>query len=64
MEIKKLKSNPGSMDYNDLIHEIRNGTMKIPDFQRNVVWNIDQTIKLLDSIAKGFPIGTFILGDQ
>lgn len=49
------------MDYRDLIFEIEKGTLKIPDFQRNVVWKIEQTIKLLDSIAKGFPIGTFIL---
>ncbi len=60
MTIKKLKSNPEPMDYRDLIYEIEKGTMKIPDFQRNIVWKIDQTIDLLDSIAKGFPIGTFI----
>lgn len=59
-KVKKLKSNPGPMDYDELIHDINKGTLKIPDFQRNVVWKLEQTIELLDSIAKGFPVGTFI----
>jgi hypothetical protein len=30
-------------------------------FQREFVWGNDQTAKLIDSIIKGYPIGTFIL---
>ncbi|MDO9098042.1 MAG: DUF262 domain-containing protein, partial [Candidatus Methanoperedens sp.] len=33
---------------------------KIPKFQRDFVWTKEQTAKLIDSIIKGFPIGTFI----
>ena len=52
---------PESKKYSDLISEIENGTIKIPKFQRDFVWSIDKTAKLLDSILKGYPIGTFIL---
>jgi hypothetical protein len=52
---------PDSKKYNDLISEIQKGQIKIPKFQRNFVWSLDKTAKLLDSILKGYPIGTFIL---
>ncbi len=51
---------PDSKKYTDLISEIQKGQIKIPKFQRNFVWSIDKTAKLLDSILKGYPIGTFI----
>lgn len=52
---------PDSKKYSDLISEIQKGIIKIPKFQRDFVWSIDRTAKLLDSILKGYPIGTFIL---
>jgi len=52
---------PDSKKYSDLISEIEKGIIKIPKFQRDFVWSIDKTAKLLDSILKGYPIGTFIL---
>ena len=59
MNIEQPK--PDSKKYSDLITEIQNGIIKIPKFQRDFVWSIDKTAKLLDSILKGYPIGTFIL---
>lgn len=52
---------PDSKKYSDLISEIQKGIIKIPKFQRDFVWSIEKTAKLLDSILKGYPIGTFIL---
>ena len=52
---------PDSKKYIELILEIQKGIIKIPKFQREFVWSIDKTVKLLDSILKGYPIGTFIL---
>ena len=52
---------PDSKKYEELILEIGNGTIKIPKFQREFVWDINKTAKLLDSILKGYPVGTFIL---
>ena len=56
-----LQPKPDSKKYTDLIFEIKKGEIKIPEFQRNFVWSIGKTAKLLDSILKGYPIGTFIL---
>jgi len=46
--------------YEYLFNRIDDGTIKIPKFQREFVWSKEQTAKLIDSIIKGFPIGTFI----
>jgi hypothetical protein len=52
---------PQSMTFSTLIHDIDKGIIKIPQFQRDFVWSKEQSAKLLDSIIKGYPIGTFIL---
>ena len=59
MNIQQPK--PDSKKYSDLISEIKKGIIKVPKFQRDFVWSIDKTAQLLDSILKGYPIGTFIL---
>jgi len=46
--------------YDHLFADIDTGYTKIPKFQRDFVWSKVQTSKLIDSIIKGFPIGTFI----
>jgi len=46
--------------YERLFLDIDSGKIKIPNFQRRFVWGKVQTAKLIDSIIKGFPIGTFI----
>lgn len=52
---------PDTRVYDALIHGIEHGTIKVPKFQRDFVWSIEKTASLLDSILKGYPIGTFIL---
>lgn len=52
---------PRPEKYAHLLADIERGFIKIPKFQRDFIWNIQQTAKLLDSIIKGYPIGTFIL---
>lgn len=44
-----------------LIDRITTGDIRIPAFQRDFVWEPEQVAFLLDSIYKGFPIGTVIL---
>lgn len=44
-----------------LFYLIDRGQIKIPKFQRDFVWSKEQTAHLIDSIIKGYPIGTFIL---
>ena len=51
---------PTSEKIQDLKTDIERGKIKMPLFQRNFVWDVGKTAKLLDSILKGYPIGTFI----
>ena len=44
----------------NLIERIPSGDIRIPAFQRDFVWAPDQVAFLMDSIYKGFPIGTVI----
>lgn len=52
---------PQSLIFSSLMSDIEKGTIKIPQFQRDFVWSKEKSAKLLDSIVKGYPIGTFIL---
>ncbi len=45
------------------LERIELGEYQIPQFQRKFVWTLDQAAALIDSILKGYPIGTFILWD-
>ncbi len=49
-----------SRKYDHLFTDIDTGRIKIPQFQRDFVWDKRQTARLIDSLIKGFPIGTFI----
>ena len=44
-----------------LLHEMENGKLQVPRFQRKFVWPLKKTRDLLDSMYKEFPIGTFFL---
>lgn len=52
---------PGTMQYKEFVNDIERGRIKIPQFQREFVWSKTDSAKLLDSVVKGYPIGTFIL---
>lgn len=55
-----LQPQNGTMKYEQVFSDIDKGIIKIPKFQREFVWDKQQTAKLVDSIIKGFPLGTFI----
>ncbi|MDZ4121935.1 MAG: DUF262 domain-containing protein, partial [Candidatus Cloacimonadaceae bacterium] len=46
---------------NDIFHELENGNLKIPRFQRGYVWEKSKIVKLLNSIHQEFPIGSFFI---
>ncbi|MFG0305765.1 MAG: DUF262 domain-containing protein [Phycisphaerales bacterium JB040] len=52
---------PQSRSYDQILSGIKHGTVKVPQFQREFVWTREKSAKLIDSILKGYPIGTFIL---
>ncbi|WP_289959821.1 GmrSD restriction endonuclease domain-containing protein [Glycomyces tritici] len=40
--------------------QIHQGKLQLPDFQRDWVWPVDNIIRLIASISKGFPIGSIM----
>src|SRR4030042_4359605 len=51
---------PLNKQFSSLMDDIGSGRLKIPQFQREFVWDIKKSASLLDSIVKGYPVGTFI----
>lgn len=54
-----LKSKPDSIDIAGIKYQIEQGELKVPQFQRDFVWSVEESAKLMDSIVKGYPIGAF-----
>ncbi|RAP26722.1 hypothetical protein C2W64_01438 [Brevibacillus laterosporus] len=50
-----------SLTIRKIISKITSGQIRIPAFQRGFVWSPEQVALLLDSIYKGFPIGSVLL---
>jgi hypothetical protein len=51
---------PTHAKYSGLLNDIKRGQIKIPQFQREFVWSIQKSAALIDSVVKGYPVGTFI----
>lgn len=45
----------------DLLKDVRNGRVGLPDLQRPFVWRDNKVRELFDSMMKGFPIGYIML---
>ncbi|HEY0834113.1 MAG TPA: DUF262 domain-containing protein [Azospirillum sp.] len=60
--IESLERRPEARAYRveDLLGELRRGRMRIPSFQRGLRWERDDAAKLLDSLWRGYPIGTLL----
>ena len=52
---------PEGKTWRALLSKIKDGLLLIPRFQRDFVWSMKDSAKLVDSILKGYPIGTFVL---
>lgn len=57
--LNMLRSKPDRIDIDNIKYQIEQGELKVPQFQRDFVWNIEESAKLMDSIVKGYPIGAF-----
>lgn len=62
-DVRRFKADGSEMTLSirNLINRISSGDIRIPAFQRDYVWEPEQAAFLLDSIYKGFPIGTVVL---
>lgn len=52
---------PENWTYDRLKNDIEKGLLKIPQFQRDFVWNKEKSAKLIDSILKNYPINSYII---
>ena len=48
----------------ELARLVKSGDIKLPRFQRPFVWKRTDMLKLLDSIYKGYPIGSLLIWDS
>ncbi len=51
---------PGVQELKHLPTEIEKGIIKIPQFQRDFVWDVDKAADLIESIIRLYPIGALI----
>ncbi|MHB1666477.1 GmrSD restriction endonuclease domain-containing protein [Thiomonas sp.] len=59
---KPVKDPQPSVDrIDDLAKRILTGDIYLPKFQREFVWEKEQVLELLDSVARNFPIGSVLL---
>lgn len=58
------RPNTTSMTVEEAVDAAWKGKVRIPKFQRQLRWTTQDVINLLDSIAKGYPIGNLLLWDR
>lgn len=59
--IKRRDPEPTITRLELLVESIKEGRIKLPNFQRPYVWQRNDIINLLDSIYRGYPIGSILL---
>lgn len=55
------KITPTNPRISALLSDVSKGNIKVPVFQREFVWTDDQIMSLLDSIYRGYPVGSLLL---
>ena len=51
----------GETKISDLIKEIRQADLILPEFQRGYVWDRNQVRSYLSSLYRGYPTGSFLI---
>jgi len=59
--MKHRDPSPEILRIEQLVNGVKVGDIKLPKFQRPFVWNKNDILKLLDSVYKGYPIGSILL---
>ncbi len=59
-----ITASPNDFNIKTLFHFIESGSLIIPGFQRNYVWDIKRASKLIESILLGLPIPQIFLYEQ
>jgi len=58
------ESKPDMEDLYRLIDRVIKGEIVLPKFQRDFVWRKKKILDLLDSISRGYPIGSILLWEN
>lgn len=58
--LQNLKLDPRKVTFDELLRGVTKSLIQIPPFQREFVWETRRICFLLDSIYRGYPIGSFI----
>ncbi|MGB3612735.1 MAG: DUF262 domain-containing protein, partial [Elainellaceae cyanobacterium] len=53
-------TNAETFPLEDLVDEVLSGHIRIPDFQRSFRWQWEDVKRLIDSIVRGYPIGSLL----
>jgi Protein of unknown function DUF262 len=63
MEKLRLDRRPEARAFSveTLLQHVRDGRIRIPEFQRPLRWRASHVIDLLDSVYRGFPVGDLLL---
>lgn len=64
IEEYEIIASPNDFNIKTIYDFIKSGTVKIPGFQRNYVWDIKRASKLIESIIMGLPIPQLFLYEQ
>lgn len=60
-ELLERRPEASAYKIEDLLDEVRRGRIRIPPFQRGFRWSRDDARQLLDSLYRGYPVGTLLL---
>ena len=52
---------PGTYTVDRLVSLLRAGRIALPEFQRDFVWSPAKVVELIDSVSRGWPIGSLLL---
>src|SRR5258706_57175 len=56
-----LTSSPNDFNVSTIFNFIQSGSVKIPEFQRNYVWDVGRASKLIESLILGLPVPQIFL---
>jgi uncharacterized protein with ParB-like and HNH nuclease domain len=55
---------PQVLHLRDLLKWVRQGRVRVPNFQRDFTWDRQRMLTLFDSIRKQYPIGTLLFWES
>jgi hypothetical protein len=58
--VETASFNPLRTDLEDLLKWSHRASLQLPDFQRSWIWDDGRIISLIESVARGFPIGAIL----